>query len=147
MVGSTADVAEVFHELLGTTNILSAHSVQKMTQFRLLPAGPWQGNWSVEYGLGLMNMTYSSVDPEGGELFGHEGLTYGFHTRSGHNRKYNFTTTYAQNHEECHGSYHDPGQVDPIYERALAVVRQYKSMKAAIESDIDSAAMRSGLLN
>jgi hypothetical protein len=66
-------------------------------------------------GLGLMNMTYAAVAPDG-ELIGHEGLTYGgFHTRSSYNRKYRFVTTFAQNYEACHGVYHDPGTPDPIY--------------------------------
>ena len=76
-----------------------------------------------------MNMTYSSTDPEGGPLYGHEGLTYGFHTRSAHNTKYNFTTTYAQNYEACEGVYHDPGQPDPIYEHTLAIVRRFKDAR------------------
>ena len=43
-------------------------------------------DYAFDYGLGLMNMTcYSAADPDG-QLFGHEGLTYGFHSRSGYVR-------------------------------------------------------------
>jgi len=111
-IATTQDLARFYFELLGPRpSLVSAASLEIMTQWRVLTAG-WAKGY-IDYGTGLMIQNIAPGQRlhgqrpqvnQSGSYVGHAGDTYGFTSENGYFQSYNTSLSVAVNQDNGYGS-------------------------------------------